>query len=354
MREIAFDESGNSGQNLLDPAQPVYTLASVARTEAEVADEVAALLEASAFTELKFSAMRGSEKGRAALDALFDSGLLDPDSARVVPVQKVWMVAGKMVDILWEPGAANSNYFYASGMHRQLADVLYHQGPREAGAETWARWQRAFIAVVRRPRETELITDLEAALAAVKAASAGKPVGILFEPVPDDASALAALIPHGRDELDPAVSGLLEQIDHWSERLGEPFSVVHDDSDVVARWRQIYLRFSDQEMEPSSFELGDIHFNFPLYGIDIETVDSRHSAAVQLADVLSGAVMWCLREKLRGRGAPSEWWGWGLGRFIDFAQGAPDFLLGLVGPAAGYGVAARAVGAVPTMTFQEQ
>jgi hypothetical protein len=330
VREIAFDESGNSGQNLLDPAQPIYTLASVARSEAEVAASVREILAGSSFSELKFSEMRRCDEGLGILNRVFESRLLDPESARVVPVQKDWMVAGKMVDLLWEPGAANSNHFYATGMHRKLASVLHRQGPEEAGRENWLRWQQAFVAVVRFPRDETRITELESALAAVKAGVAEKPLGILFQAVPDDAMSLAALIPRGHDELDPAVGGLVEQLHHWSQHLGEPFRVVHDDSAVVRRWRELLLRFSDKEMEPHSFDVGDIHFEFPLYGAEIETVDSRHAASVQLADVLSGAAMWCLREKFRGRKVPAQWWEWNLGTFIDFAQGASDFLFGLV------------------------
>src|SRR3954453_10759503 len=145
MREIAFDESGNSGQNLLDAAQPVYTLASVARPETDVAIPVGELLAASSFEELKFAEMRTCDNGLKMLNEIFELGLLDPQSARIVPVQKDWMVAGKMVDLLWEPGAANSNQFYATGMHRELASVLQRQGPTEVGTEGWMRWQRAFV-----------------------------------------------------------------------------------------------------------------------------------------------------------------------------------------------------------------
>lgn len=330
MREVAFDESGNSGQNLLDPVQPVYTLASVARQADEVSSEVSALLVDSAYEELKFSEMRRNAEGRSILDHIFAGGLLDPEYARAVPVQKEWMVAGKMVDLLWEPGAANTNYFYASGMHRQLSDALFLQGPEDAGAETWERWQRAFLSAVRRPLDCDLRADLVAALADVKAAAAGTPVGILFEAVPDDAEALAELIPDGRDELDPAMTGLVEQIDHWSERLAEPFRVVHDDSNVVDRWRDVYLRFSDQTNRPSRFEVGDITFTFPLLAVEIETVESHYSSSVQLADVLSGAVTWCLRERVHGNEVPEQWWKWDLGAYIDFFQGSGEFLLGLV------------------------
>lgn len=331
MLEVAFDESGNSGENLLDPAQPIYALASVAEPECEVAGQVTELLADSAYSELKFAQLRTSRKGRQILAAIFDSALLRPASARVVPVDKDWMVAGKMVDLLWAPGAGNSHYFYASGMHRELASILQRQGPEEAGGERWRCWQQTFVAAVRQPKE-ERITALTAALAAVKEAAADQPVGILFQLVPDDAASLADRVQAGKDALEPALPGLVEQIDHWSQRLREPFRVVHDDSAVVRRWHEELLRLSNREIEPTTFDLGDIHFEYPLFGGEIETVDSRHSAAVQLADVLSGAVMWCLRERVGGKEVPPQWEHWQLGRFIDHFQGADDFLLGLVDP----------------------
>lgn len=273
MLEIGFDESGNSGQNLLDRVQPVYTLASVARPESEVAAAVATLLEGTDFDELKFSEMRRSESGQNLISALFDPDLLDPARARVVPVDKDWMVAGKMVDLLWEPHTNDSNAFYASGVHRQIASALQRQGPTEAGPEVWERWQRAFVAAVRRPRDEARIAELEAALEALKTAAQEQPIGILLEVVPDDAASLAALIPHGDDELDPALGGLVEQLHHWSQRLGEPFRVVHDDSAVVRHWQQLLERLSDEESSRRTFDIGDIHFDFPLYGVEIGTVD---------------------------------------------------------------------------------
>ncbi|MGC1852355.1 MAG: DUF3800 domain-containing protein [Solirubrobacterales bacterium] len=332
MIEVAFNESGNSGENLLDPTQPICTLASVARPEVEVAGPVSALLDGTSYAELKFSRLRTSRMGRQILAEIFESGLLDPQSARVVPVDKDWMVAGKMVDLLWEPATASTHHFYASGMHRQIASVLQRQGPEEAGEKIWRRWQEAFIAAVRRPEREERITELVSARAAVKVSAAGQPVGILFEPVPDEAASLAELVDAGRDALEPALTGLVEQLHHWSQRLREPFRVIHDDSNVVRRWHELLLRFSSREIEPAAFDVGEVHFEYPLYREEIETVDSRECVAVQLADVLSGAVMSCLREQVRGAEVAPEWQCWDLGRFIDHFQGSDDILLGLVDP----------------------
>lgn len=48
-----------------------------------------------------------SREGRQILAAIFESELLDSQSVHAVPVEKDWMVAGKMVDLLWAPGAAS-------------------------------------------------------------------------------------------------------------------------------------------------------------------------------------------------------------------------------------------------------
>lgn len=63
MLEVGFDESGNSGENLLDPAQPIYTLASVARPESEVAGQVAELLADSPYSSSSFPSCAEAEQG---------------------------------------------------------------------------------------------------------------------------------------------------------------------------------------------------------------------------------------------------------------------------------------------------
>jgi hypothetical protein len=54
---VAFDESGNTGDNLLDEIQPIYSLTSVAIPEDE-AERVVADVGAQADRELKYSDLR--------------------------------------------------------------------------------------------------------------------------------------------------------------------------------------------------------------------------------------------------------------------------------------------------------
>ena len=56
---VAFDESGNSGANLLDSEQPVFVLASV-----HISDDEAANLIDTKSDEVKFSKLRRSATGK--------------------------------------------------------------------------------------------------------------------------------------------------------------------------------------------------------------------------------------------------------------------------------------------------
>lgn len=51
---VAFDESGNTGQNLLDPEQPIFALASVCLTQAEIT-ELTSSITSVAHNEMHFT-----------------------------------------------------------------------------------------------------------------------------------------------------------------------------------------------------------------------------------------------------------------------------------------------------------
>lgn len=67
-----MDESGNTGQDLLDDAQPVFALAAV-QLESGLAEETVERAKATTRTfELKFSSLRKSTTGQAAVLGALD------------------------------------------------------------------------------------------------------------------------------------------------------------------------------------------------------------------------------------------------------------------------------------------
>jgi hypothetical protein len=101
MRAISHvfcDESGNTGQNLADLSQPVFTLASttIGQTEATRLLQPFAVLNQS---EVKYSKVRKTSKGqRLILDFLNDPAVIG-QVAKIYVVHKPFMIVSKIVDI---------------------------------------------------------------------------------------------------------------------------------------------------------------------------------------------------------------------------------------------------------------
>lgn len=79
---VYFDEAGNTGAQLLDPEQPVFTLASVDFTDEEC-EQLLAIVRTPQATDAKFTALRKSASGQARLLNFIRSPLLTPSRAKV-------------------------------------------------------------------------------------------------------------------------------------------------------------------------------------------------------------------------------------------------------------------------------
>ena len=82
-----MDESGNTGQNLLDSEQPIFALASVLLTETDAGDLVTRVLGTSG-PEAKFTSLRRSRRGRARVLDLFNSPLLTSETVKLAAYHK--------------------------------------------------------------------------------------------------------------------------------------------------------------------------------------------------------------------------------------------------------------------------
>src|SRR5664279_242889 len=125
---VCMDESGNTGENLLDSVQPVFALAGVLLDEDTSEQVIRAALNHTQMTELKFAALRRSPPGRRNILSVIDDAALNVENVAVAVAHKPWMLAAKLVDELVEPrmlAAGRQMEWYASGGHVRMADRLY-------------------------------------------------------------------------------------------------------------------------------------------------------------------------------------------------------------------------------------
>jgi hypothetical protein len=282
--EIACDESGFSGSNLLDPATPVITHASVDLSVAEAVDLMATLRSGHRFSpnEFKSGQFLRSPKAGEALEWLL-AGLRG--RAHVHLVDKEYFLATRIVDLfLAEPS-------YAAGTRltqdrRPAALALYRAGRRAAG--DWAAFLAAFVALVRvkrlpRPDRQALERFFEARDALLRdglGAPAEEVLGglsrtrvwaVLTRMTDDDRS-----IP---PPLEPMLPALAETVLYWSAGQRQVL-VIHDEQSALTAGRlrrlQQVLPWSPSPDGPMSLLAG------------LVTVDSRDDARIQVADLLAG------------------------------------------------------------------
>jgi hypothetical protein len=306
---VAFDESGNTGENLLDQEQPIYCLASVHVDESD-AEALAADILLKGQTELKFGSLRGSRRGRTAILAALTSGLLEPGSARVTPVHKRFMVIAKLFDDLIEPEFYERGIdLYDGGGHLALANLLYRRGPQACGVDRWEPLLASYVAMERDPSD-QCIDAFLRTLNTCRIAAGALDVRRLLDVI--DVAHVRWAVRLGRDEgtavptLDPALPSLVENCNWWDERVGR-FVLEHDEAPVMRRLRAEIDRLRAPGAAASVGRYWADRMRLPL-GVDsMRVVRSDASRRVQLADLVAGACVAWLRGTI------------GLGRDFVFA-----------------------------------
>jgi hypothetical protein len=264
--EIACDESGFSGTNLLDPATPVITHASVDLDVVEAAQLIAEL-RVSPYELKSGQFMRRPDADAARfLRALTGRAL-------VHVIDKEFFLVTRIVDLLLtEPS-------YAAGTRltqslRPAAITLYRAG-RTAGEE-WKAFLAAFVALVRTKRAKPVDHRVERFFQARDALGEQGILGRLTEP------AVRAVVNRlDRDDrsipppLEPLLPALAETVLSWSAGQGQVL-VIHDEQSALTADRLTRLQRV----------LADDAGVSPLVGLLM--VDSRDDPRVQVADLLAG------------------------------------------------------------------
>jgi hypothetical protein len=279
--EIACDESGFSGSNLLDPVTPVITHASVDLAVGEAVGLIAALRSRFGYApdEIKSGRfLRGPRAGEALewlLTAL--SG-----RAHVHLVDKKYFLVTRIVDLfLAEPT-------YGAGTrltrdHWPAALSLYRAG-RPAGAD-WDVFLAAFVELVRTkrrpgPDRRRLEHFFQARDTLARAGLGTQAAGVLAGLSPTRVwTVLTRLNDDDRSippPLEPMLPALAETVLFWSGGRRQVL-VIHDEQSALTAGR---LRRLQQALAGESGVS-------PLAGL--VTVDSRDDPRVQVADLLAGA-----------------------------------------------------------------
>lgn len=290
--EIACDESGFSGTNLLDAATPVFTQASVDLSTDEAAELVRALRDGSRSSSGEAKSgqlLRGPQAAEAV------AGLLAAlrGRAHVVVVDKEYFLVTRIVDLfLSEP-----TYATGARLARDHRPALALYGAGRAGSRDWGSFLGAFVALVRTTRRHEPSDRAVARFLRARDSLAG--VGGEAEDVLGRLSRTrvrAVVTRLSQDDrsipppLEPMLPALAETVLFWSAGRRRVL-VVHDEqsaltADRLRRLQEVLAHGRDSPgagaQDSRALPVGAS----PLAGL--VTIDSRDDPRVQVADLLAG------------------------------------------------------------------
>ncbi|GAA3228475.1 hypothetical protein [Nonomuraea helvata] len=297
-REIACDESGWEGANLVAGSSDVIAYASV-RLSVDAATEC--LRELSGRTghakrEFKASHVLRADR-RSTVKRLLDPAGPIHGNAFVHLTEKAHFVVGRLLDLVLGQSADTASAGVVPDRRLTgLATTLSREGPEAFGRDRWQAFLAASNAVLRtwRPRNVREPVDAFVHLVETLADidGSGRAGAILDELRRERSAAYAArarLIEHRvlQPALEPLIPALARTVLHWSRGGGTDVSIVHDEQSALTERR---IRRLERQLLP------------PGRRLRFRQVDSRTDPRVQVADVLAGVARRLASDELRGRG----------------------------------------------------
>lgn len=288
LRLVYADESNNTGENLQDVDQPVFTVAGVHLDD----DNANAIVEAVTRStqkgsgEPKYSLLAKRPRGRALLMSAFAA--LPDHSVKVFVADKRFMTVSKIIDLGIEQVTFTEGYnMHADESARALAHMIALAGPVLGDGKKFAAVLDMFVALVLQRDANNADGYASAAeeyLATIDPSNVG-PFRMAFFP---SASWLPGLLKERAnglhlDTLDPAIPTVVAVCRAFFEIIG-PLRLVHDHSKVIVRNKKLLL---NMDSLPS---VTNPDRTIVTAGIKaIEFGDSKKIAQLKIADWAAGA-----------------------------------------------------------------
>jgi hypothetical protein len=286
---IYFDESGNTGSNLLDSDQPVFTLASCIFSENE-AKKLIELVDSNSPHEAHFKNLRRRKSGQDGIIRLMGSKLLDTNSVRINIFLKEFMITTKIVDLLIEHMMyLDGEDLYLNGRNIALSNVLYFCLPTFCDSDLVKSMYESFVVMIRQ-QDDENINKFYDNVEKVKASSSNERFKKNVELILSTKKCIHdALKDVDKFSLDPSVPALFTHCVLWGNVYPNGFHIVHDDSHSIEKEKLIFAQFMDWTQDEIELGYDRRKFSLPLKGKSLKFASSEKHLQLQVSDIIASS-----------------------------------------------------------------
>ena len=285
---VYFDESGFTGNRLLDSKQPIFSYAAVVIQDEEAKALVTHIIKKYQIQngEIKGGKLVKKIKGRRALDEILNSL---HGKMKVSVSNKKYALAGKFFEYIFEPSLARiSSVFYGTNFHKFVSTMLYLDFLR-SGAQAEEIFE-AFEALMR----TGDFDSSKALFHTNLASESSKTLEYIITFAANNQSAVIEELNgyigegSGKWSLDLTNTSLYTLLSDWGQSYKtltaycDKSKPLETDQELlntmIGRTDKVFSSFGDKEL-PITFNLTE----------PINLVDSKDFAGVQLADAVAAA-----------------------------------------------------------------
>jgi len=308
IQEIYCDESGFTGNNLLDEQTPFFAYSSVAVSNEEAKDYVQKIIKDYEVQagELKFQKLIRYSRGRQVITHVLTTF---SDRAKVTVHHKKYNLACKFYEYIFEPTiASKSSIFYDLGFHQFISHLLYlhFQSKSDYAEEIF----KDFYELMKAKDNAGLaylfsslsLPNISPALDTIRSFCVHQ-----RDVINEELDSLKGT-GTGKWILDLTHSSLFSLLGEWGQEFNqmEVFCDVskplQEQTDIfqvmINRNEKLFVEFAGKQ-HAISFNLASIP----------QLVDSQSRPGIQVADVLAGAFAFTFRENSKSNynGYPKEW-----------------------------------------------
>lgn len=286
MECFSIDESGYTGWDLLNLDQRFQGATAIS-----VTDEMAAQLIRHHFprlqaSELKYRALARRPANRERLINL-EKDVLSQCKCVTYICDKRFLLVLMFMDYAVEPFYYERGLnFYEDGQNYSLASLLYRVGPTLLGGTEFDALLAAFQRAVKY-KTREALSDLVLTVRRTKWKELPEALGPLAYEAPECLQAIAT----PGVTTDAAFVVLQSLISRMEVMAEAKYRVEHDNSRNLLNYHALLQRFIAHENVIAFRQTQIASIRFPLKLSAVTQVDSKDSAAVQLADVTIGAAI---------------------------------------------------------------
>lgn len=283
---ISFDESGNTGNDLLNKDQENFVLSSNNFNNEEL-EELISIFELD--KELHFKQLKKSEEGRKKVIQLLNHDLITEEKTKSVIAEKEIILLGHIIDQLFETVANKKNRdIYKNGDNIYLTNYLYFYGNNIWNKVLYQTFLTSFVAMFRLKTEDSIEEFYESVYQLCITEKKGKEILIWI--ISSKIYAESILERVDKFTLDITYSALLVLSSSWHDEVNQNIDVIFDNSKQITHYIDEinYLREMDIPSQKVGFNSRKMTYPLPIDSLSL--VDSKNHKAVQISDLIASAI----------------------------------------------------------------